>query len=115
MIQLCPVDDLAPGKVTRIAKPELPVPLALVKVGVRIFCIDDTCSHETASLSDGWLEGHEIECPLHESRFDLRTGKPDCPPARRPVRTHAVQVVDGMVCVEETSVAIAAEAAEPAR
>lgn len=111
MIELCPVTDLTPGTVTRIATPGLPVPLALIKVGERIFCIDDTCSHETASLSDGWLDGLEIECPLHESRFDLRTGKPDCPPARRPIRTHEVEVVDGMVCVDEASVAVAQEAA----
>ncbi|MCZ0991708.1 bifunctional 3-phenylpropionate/cinnamic acid dioxygenase ferredoxin subunit [Streptomyces diastatochromogenes] len=111
MIKLCPVEDLAPGTVTRIATPDLPVPLALIKVGERIFCVDDTCSHETASLSDGWLDGHEIECPLHESRFDVRTGKPDCPPARRPIRTHDVEVVAGMVCVDEASVAVAREAA----
>jgi 3-phenylpropionate/trans-cinnamate dioxygenase ferredoxin component len=111
VIQLCPIADLTPGVVTRIARTDVPVPLALVKVGERVFCIDDTCSHETASLSDGWLDGHEIECPLHESRFDLRTGKPDCPPARRPIRTHVVQVVDGMVCVEEASLALTAETA----
>ncbi|MCX5435601.1 bifunctional 3-phenylpropionate/cinnamic acid dioxygenase ferredoxin subunit [Streptomyces sp. NBC_00117] len=111
MIQLCSVEELTPGTVTRIARPDLPAPLALVKVGDRVFCIDDTCSHETASLSDGWLDGHEVECPLHESRFDVRTGRPDCPPARRSIRTHAVQLVDGIVYVEESSVA----AEEPAR
>ena len=110
MIELCPITDLTRGAVTRIARPDLPVPLGLVKVGDRIFCFDDTCSHETASLSDGWLDGHEIECPLHESRFDLRTGRPDCPPARRPIRTHDVQVLDDMVCVDESSVAVVAAA-----
>lgn len=111
MIQLCSVADLKPGTVTRVDDRGLPVPLALIKVGAEVFCVDDTCSHETASLADGWLEGHEIECPLHESRFDLRTGKPDCPPAREPIRTHAVQVVDGMVWVDEASVAVEAKAA----
>ncbi|MGW8765905.1 bifunctional 3-phenylpropionate/cinnamic acid dioxygenase ferredoxin subunit [Streptomyces sp. NPDC055815] len=109
MIKLCPVAALTPGTVTRIASPDLPVPLALIKVGEEVFCIDDTCSHETTSLSDGWLEGHEVECPLHESRFDIRTGKPDCPPARRPIRTHVVQIVDGMVCIEEASLEPAVE------
>lgn len=107
MIELCPLGDLTPGTVTRIATSDLLVPLVLIKVGDRVFCLDDTCSHETASLSDGWLDGHEIECPLHESRFDVRTGKPDCPPARRPVRTHDVHIVDGMVCVDEASLAAA--------
>ncbi|MFD7999515.1 bifunctional 3-phenylpropionate/cinnamic acid dioxygenase ferredoxin subunit [Streptomyces mirabilis] len=111
MIKLCPVEDLTPGTVTRVVLPDLSVPLALIKVRERIFCIDDTCSHETASLSDGWLDGHEIECPLHESRFDVRTGKPDCPPARRPIRTHDIEIVAGMVCVDEASVAVDREVA----
>ncbi|GAA2436592.1 bifunctional 3-phenylpropionate/cinnamic acid dioxygenase ferredoxin subunit [Actinomadura vinacea] len=105
LIELCSVDDIVPGMVTRVAGPRVPVPLALVRVGERVYCLDDTCSHETASLADGWLEDHTIECPLHESRFDVRTGAPDCPPARRPVRVHEVHVVDGKVCVEESSVA----------
>ncbi|GII95201.1 non-heme iron oxygenase ferredoxin subunit [Sinosporangium siamense] len=100
MIELCPLGDLVAGTVTRVAPPGLPAALALVRIGDRVFCIDDTCSHETASLSDGWLAGYQIECPLHESRFDLRTGAPDCPPARRPVRVYDVVVVNGMVCVE---------------
>ena len=50
-------------------------------------------------FADGWLEGCEVECPLHASRFDLRTGQVDAPPAKRPVRTHRVEVSDGIVHV----------------
>ena len=64
-----------------------------------MFAIDDTCSHQDASLADGWLEGCEIECPLHASRFNLRTGAVDAPPAKRPMRTHAVVVEDGVIRV----------------
>ncbi|MEO8714017.1 MAG: non-heme iron oxygenase ferredoxin subunit [Acetobacteraceae bacterium] len=39
------------------------------------------CTHEYAQLSEGWLEGEEIECCLHAARFDVRTGKVLCPPA----------------------------------
>jgi 3-phenylpropionate/trans-cinnamate dioxygenase ferredoxin subunit len=63
------------------------------------YAIDDTCTHQDASLADGWLEGCEVECPLHASRFDLRTGKVDAPPAKRPVRTHEVRVEGDMVYV----------------
>jgi 3-phenylpropionate/trans-cinnamate dioxygenase ferredoxin subunit len=59
-----------------------------------LFAVDDTCTHQDASLSDGWLEGEQVECPLHASRFDLRTGAVDVPPAKLPVRTHEI-VVDG--------------------
>ncbi len=60
-----------------------------------VFAVDDTCTHQDASLADGWLEGCEVECPLHASKFDLRTGRVDAPPAKRPVRTHAVTLSDG--------------------
>ena len=39
------------------------------------YALDDECPHEVASLSEGWIEGEEIECPLHSSRFGLRDGK----------------------------------------
>ncbi|MEV7289167.1 bifunctional 3-phenylpropionate/cinnamic acid dioxygenase ferredoxin subunit [Streptomyces sp. NPDC093252] len=64
-----------------------------------IFCIDDTCTHDTSSLADGWIEGCVVECVLHMARFDLRTGDVVSPPARRPVSTHPVACVDGVVLV----------------
>ena len=64
-----------------------------------VFAIDDTCTHQDASLADGWLEGCEVECPLHASRFDLRTGQVDAPPAKRGVRTHRVTITDGDIYV----------------
>ncbi|NUP40423.1 MAG: bifunctional 3-phenylpropionate/cinnamic acid dioxygenase ferredoxin subunit [Streptomyces sp.] len=65
-----------------------------------LYAIDDTCTHQDASLSEGRLEGCEVECPLHASKFDLRTGAVDAPPARLPVRTHRVLVEDGTIHVE---------------
>jgi 3-phenylpropionate/trans-cinnamate dioxygenase ferredoxin subunit len=65
-----------------------------------VFAIDDTCTHQDASLADGWVEGCEVECPLHASKFDLRTGAVDAPPAKLPVRTHRVEVRDGTIHVE---------------
>src|SRR6185437_2356941 len=64
------------------------------------------CSHERASLADGWLEGCEIECPLHSSRFDLRTGAVDAPPARLPVRTQQVVIVGGSLAGISTARAL---------
>ena len=76
------------------------VPIALFHTDDgEIFAIDDTCTHQDASLADGWLEGCEVECPLHASRFDLRTGAVDAPPAKLPVRTHQVHVEDDTVYV----------------
>lgn len=61
------------------------------------YALDDTCSHEDASLADGWIEAGEVECPLHATRFCLADGKPMCLPATKPVATHRVEVRDGEV------------------
>ena len=45
------------------------------------YAVQDECTHEVASLSDGWLEGCQVECPIHASSFDLRTGRVQCMPA----------------------------------
>lgn len=58
----------------------------------RYFAIDDTCTHQLASLADGWVEACEVECPLHFARFSLATGRALCPPASRPVGTHRVEL-----------------------
>lgn len=80
------------------------VPIAVFNADGDLYAIDDTCTHQDASLSDGWLEGCAVECPLHAACFDLRSGRPSGPPAKKPVRTHAVTVTDGLVYVEESRV-----------
>src|SRR5262245_18862521 len=92
----CRLADLPPGEAYRV---DADVPVAVFNVDGELFAIDDTCPHQEASLAAGWLEGHWIECPVHASRFDLRTGRPDGPPAKSPVRTHALTVDDGVVHV----------------
>jgi 3-phenylpropionate/trans-cinnamate dioxygenase ferredoxin subunit len=97
-LRVCALDDLPIGAALRVAWVDPPIALFHTDDG-DVFAIDDTCTHQDASLSDGWLEGCEIECPLHASRFDLRTGAVDAPPAKLPVRTHEVVIVDGMINV----------------
>ena len=94
MIQVCALTDLPPGESTRVVAH---VPVAVFNADGELFAIDDTCTHQDASLSEGWLEDCMIECPLHAASFDLRTGKPTGPPAKRPVRTYPVLVEDGVV------------------
>ena len=67
---------------------------------VEVFAIGDRCSHAEASLSEGEVFDHEVECPRHGSTFDLRTGKPQSLPATKPVPTYLVQIEDGNVYVE---------------
>lgn len=97
MIRVCEFADLPPGDAVRI---DCSVPISVFNADGELYAIDDTCTHQDASLADGWLEDCQVECPLHASRFDLRTGLPMSPPARTPVRTHPVRVVDGVIYVE---------------
>ena len=97
MLPVCPLSSIPPGESYRW-KVDPPVAIFHTEEG-EVFAIDDTCTHQDASLSDGWLEGCEVECPLHASRFDLRTGQVDAPPAKRPVRTHQVMISDGVIHV----------------
>jgi 3-phenylpropionate/trans-cinnamate dioxygenase ferredoxin component len=96
MIRVCALADLHPGESMRVMAH---VPLAVFNVDGVLYTIDDTCTHQDASLSEGWLEDCYIECPLHSSSFDLRTGKPHAPPAKRPVRIYHTVVEDGVVYV----------------
>ncbi|MFI6940125.1 bifunctional 3-phenylpropionate/cinnamic acid dioxygenase ferredoxin subunit [Streptomyces sp. NPDC050418] len=97
MIPVCHVDDLPDGDAVRI---DTAPPIAVFHSDGELFALDDTCTHQDASLSDGWIEDCRVECPLHAASFDLRTGEPTCLPARRPVRTHRVVVIDGVIHVE---------------
>jgi 3-phenylpropionate/trans-cinnamate dioxygenase ferredoxin subunit len=97
MIRACPLSALPRGEAVRV-EAEVPIAVFHTEDG-ELFAIDDTCTHQDASLADGWLEGCEVECPLHASRFDLRTGAVDAPPAKKPVRAHQVHVEDDMVYV----------------
>ena len=57
-----------------------------------VYALNDTCTHETASLADGWIEGAEVECPIHSAKFSLCTGAALCLPASIPARTHRVEL-----------------------
>jgi naphthalene 1,2-dioxygenase system ferredoxin subunit len=71
--------------------------IAVYTVGDAVYATDNTCTHGQARLCDGFLEGHEIECPLHQARFDLRTGAATCAPAVEAVKTYPVRIEGGRV------------------
>jgi len=74
--------------------------IAVFNAGGVFYALDDLCSHDEASLSGGRLTDGEVECPMHGSRFDLKTGKPKCLPAVKPVRTYPVRVTGEDVEIE---------------
>ncbi len=97
-VEVCRVEDLPDGEVRRV---EVEPPLAVFNVEGVFYAIDDTCSHAKASLSEGDVDPKActVECPFHIAQFDLRTGKPQSLPASKPVRTHTVEIRDGVVTV----------------
>lgn len=64
----------------------------LAKIADEIFAVSDICSHSEVSLSEGEIYGCAIECWLHGSSFDLRSGKPSGPPATSPIKTFAIKL-----------------------
>ena len=99
-LRICPAEAIPEGHAARVEVGDLPI--ALFNVEGEVFCLDDTCSHALASLSEGELHPTSctVECPLHGSQFDLRTGEPASLPAVEPVEVHPVEVREGEVWVE---------------
>jgi len=90
--------DLAEGEVlgVEVAGHDL----ALYDIDGALFATDNVCTHAYARLSDGWLEGGEIECPLHAGRFDVRTGKALSPPVDEDIKTYPVRLVGDEIQVK---------------
>ena len=66
--------------------------ILLSNVDGTFYAVNDVCTHAEGSLSDGYLEGVEVECPLHGSRFDVKTGEVLSEPAADPVERYTVRV-----------------------
>lgn len=73
--------------------------ILLCRSGDEVFAIDDTCPHEDVSLSLGAYDGKVVRCPLHGSRFCVRSGAVLDPPAEQDLRTYAVTIKDGWIVV----------------
>ena len=95
-------------KVAAISQLSDDEPLAVVVEGRKIalyrsdgefFATDNVCTHAYALLSDGFLEDGCIECPLHQARFDIRTGKVLCEPATEDLKTYPVRVEGDAILV----------------
>lgn len=67
------------------------------------FAVENLCSHAAVALSEGEVSDCTVECWLHGSRFDLRTGKPTGLPATEPIATFPVEVRDGDLYVDTTT------------
>ena len=89
-LRACPVDEVLAGKPHPVTVGDIDV--ALVRDGDDFYAIRDECSHAAIALSEGDVDGCLIECWLHGSTFDLRTGQPTTLPAFQPVAVYPVRV-----------------------
>ena len=74
--------------------------IAVARCGEEVFAVDNTCTHEAWSLCDGYVEGAEIVCGLHQARFCLRTGKVLMAPATDALAVYPVRVADDAVWID---------------
>ncbi|WP_433213035.1 non-heme iron oxygenase ferredoxin subunit [Microtetraspora malaysiensis] len=99
-IRVASLDDIAEGEGIAIDKSVTGTAddIALLRdEDGSVWALDDTCTHEDASLADGWVEGGYVECPLHSSKFCLKSGEVQNLPATKNACPHRVEVRDGEV------------------
>jgi glycine betaine catabolism B len=75
--------------------------ICLVNVEGKYYAINNICTHEGGPLADGTLEGYEVECPWHGSKFDVRTGEVKEPPASEPEPTYQVKLDGSNVLIKK--------------
>ena len=93
MTRLCRTDEVTPDTPLRVEIDD--EAYAVFQADDGYFVTADLCSHGPGSLAEGFLEGHEIECPFHQGKFDIRSGAPRAPPCFEPVRVWQPEVVNG--------------------
>ncbi len=97
-VHVASVSDVAEGEA--LAVEVMDRNLAVYHVGGEWFCTDNICTHALAFLTDGWLDGHVVECPLHAGQFDIRTGKGLSAPIEKDLQTFPVKVEGDAILVE---------------
>jgi 3-phenylpropionate/trans-cinnamate dioxygenase ferredoxin component len=99
--KICEIADIERGQMKPVEIEGQLVTVCLVDG--QYFAFQTFCTHEKVSLADGYLEGCEVECPLHGSRFDVRTGECLSPPATDDIATFSTKVENGIVYIQIAS------------
>jgi nitrite reductase/ring-hydroxylating ferredoxin subunit len=97
-IELCQAADVAVGEVLKVETAGLTV--AVFNLDGTFYVTDDACTHGPGSLSEGCIDGDNIECNFHQGVFNIRTGEVVAPPCIVPVKTYKAVVDNGVVFIE---------------
>lgn len=74
--------------------------IVICRLNDTYYALKNECSHALATFEDGCMRGYRLICPRHSGAFDVRDGSPCAAPAKRPIRTFPVRVVNGVVEVD---------------
>lgn len=99
LVKACELAEVNPGEMLAIENDELP-PLAVYNVDGELYATSNICTHAIAILTDGYLEGDEVECPLHGGAFNVKTGEPTHFPCEEALKIYEVEVKDGAVFIK---------------
>lgn len=98
-VDVARAEEFSPGTVRTVEIEGTPI--AVFNLNGHYYAIEDVCTHEAETLSDGEVAGEEIVCPRHGAHFSILTGAALSLPAYEPVATFPVQVEGGMVMVKD--------------
>jgi len=97
-IEICAKDDVPDGEVIRVDHGDLE--LAVYHVEGTFYVTDNACTHGPGELSEGYLEGHVIECDFHQGKFDIRDGEVVAPPCLVAIKTYRILPHETAVVIE---------------
>jgi nitrite reductase/ring-hydroxylating ferredoxin subunit len=98
LVALCAAADVVADAPARVALGN--EAYAVFNLDGEFYATQDHCTHGPGSLSEGFVIGTEIECPFHQGRFDIRTGKPTAAPCIQALRIWTVHVIDGRLFID---------------
>jgi nitrite reductase/ring-hydroxylating ferredoxin subunit len=93
------VSDIGPGEIKYVEAGPDYEPICLINFEGEFYALNDCCTHQDASLSDGEIVGDEIECPLHGGAFEIKTGLPASFPVVVPAETYQVKVEGDQILI----------------
>ncbi len=98
LVALCNASEVAPGCVLRAEASDRTY--AVFNVDGNYYVTQDECTHGPGLLSEGYVLDDEIECPFHQGRFHIASGRATFAPATEPLKVWTAQVVEGRVCID---------------